>query len=285
MWGAGQWQIHRGVGIPKCVGMWGVMGTWSGYGVMGGHMGSWGVRGDIGVTQGHGGAMDMLRCHGVTERPWGHREAMQTWRCPEDMAAPWGHGEAMGGIGRVLRIWRGHGDTGRPWGHRDAMETQRGHGDTERPWDWRRPAMSGCPGGVQPGGAPVERHAAPSLPPTPLTLALVGDHGHGEVDACIAGVGCGADGVIAGLQQRQLGEQQRGGQPHGWELLQHLQQGGAAEPLPVLVQTGVLQHASVARGASCSRAGSPAPTSQHHNIPKARQNPASPQPGLWHSRI
>lgn len=136
-------------------------------------------------------------------------------------------------------------------------------------------------------GTPKGRCAAPSPPHPPLTLALVGDHGHGEVDVCTAGVGRGADGVIAGLQQRQLGEQQRGGQPHGWELLQHLQQCGAAEPLPVLVQTGVLQHTAMARQALHNGASSPAPNIPAYNIPTSQhpstttsQHPNIPTPNI-----
>ena len=107
LWGAGQCQSHRGVGIPH---------AW-GYGVSWGHgaeMGSWGVR------WGHGGVMGMLRCHGVTEGRWGHGGVMGT--C-----------SSHGVIGGHMGSQRGHRDTKIPWGHGGAMGTWGSHGDTEGP--------------------------------------------------------------------------------------------------------------------------------------------------------
>jgi len=68
-----------------------------------------------------------------------------------------------------------------------------------------------------------------------LTSGLVGDHGHGEVDLPRVEVRRGADGVVAGLQQGQLGEQQGGGHLDGGELLQHLHHRRVVVPLPLLV--------------------------------------------------
>lgn len=79
------------------------------------------------------------------------------------------------------------------------------------------------------------------LPSSLLTLAVVGDDSNGEVDLARGGTGCGADGVVAGLEQGQLGEEQSSRQPHRGELLQHLQQCRAPEPLPLLVQPRILQ--------------------------------------------
>lgn len=79
------------------------------------------------------------------------------------------------------------------------------------------------------------------LPSSLLTLAVVGDDSNGEVDLAWAGTRRGADGVVAGLEQGQLGEEQGGRQSHRGELLQHLQQCRAPEPLPLLVQPRVLQ--------------------------------------------
>lgn len=68
-----------------------------------------------------------------------------------------------------------------------------------------------------------------------LTSGAVREHGHGEVDLRGCVVPGGADGVIPGLQDRQLGEQEAGGHPQGRELLQHLQEGGAIGELPLVV--------------------------------------------------
>lgn len=45
----------------------------------------------------------------------------------------------------------------------------------------------------------------------------------------------GADGVVPGLQNRELGEQEAGRHPQGRELLQHLQERGAVGELPLVV--------------------------------------------------
>lgn len=68
-----------------------------------------------------------------------------------------------------------------------------------------------------------------------LTSGAVREHGHGEVDLRGCVVPGGADGVIPGLQDRQLGEQEAGGHPQGREFLQHLQEGGAIGELPLVV--------------------------------------------------
>lgn len=68
-----------------------------------------------------------------------------------------------------------------------------------------------------------------------LTPSMVRDHSHGEVDLLWVQVWRGADGVVARLQQGQLGEQQSGGHLNGGELLQHLHQRRIIEPLPLLV--------------------------------------------------
>lgn len=69
----------------------------------------------------------------------------------------------------------------------------------------------------------------------PLTLGAVSDHGHGEVDLFGCVVLGGADGVEAGFQKRELGEQEGSRNPQRWELLQHLQECGAVGELPLVV--------------------------------------------------
>lgn len=68
-----------------------------------------------------------------------------------------------------------------------------------------------------------------------FTSGTVRDHSDGEVDLSGVQVWRGADGVVARLQQGQLGQQQSGGHLDGRELLHHLHQGRVVEPLPLLV--------------------------------------------------
>lgn len=75
----------------------------------------------------------------------------------------------------------------------------------------------------------------PDLIKTLLTSGMVGHHSHGEVDLPWVQVWGRADGVVAGLQQGQLGEQQGGGHLDGRKLLHHLHQSGIVVPLPLLV--------------------------------------------------
>lgn len=91
-----------------------------------------------------------------------------------------------------------------------------------------------------PPEAPIPKRPLPRLTST-LTLAGVVDHGHCEVHLPRVGGRSGADRVVARLQQRHLREEQRGRQGHRRELLQHLHQGRAPVPLPLLVEVGVLQ--------------------------------------------
>lgn len=70
------------------------------------------------------------------------------------------------------------------------------------------------------------------------TLAISGavrEHGHSEVDLRGCEVPGGADGVVPGLQNRELGEQEAGRYPQGREFLQHLQECGAVGELPLVV--------------------------------------------------
>lgn len=55
------------------------------------------------------------------------------------------------------------------------------------------------------------------------------------MDLSWVGVRGGADGVIASLQEGQLGEQQSGRHLDGRELLQHLHQRRVVVPLPLFV--------------------------------------------------
>ena len=68
-----------------------------------------------------------------------------------------------------------------------------------------------------------------------LTSGAVREHGHSEVDLRGFEVPGGADGVVPGLQNRELGEQEAGRHPQGRELLQHLQECGAVGELPLVV--------------------------------------------------
>lgn len=52
-----------------------------------------------------------------------------------------------------------------------------------------------------------------------LTSGAVGEHGHREVDLRGCVVPGGADGVVPRFQNRELGEQEGGRHPQGWELL------------------------------------------------------------------
>lgn len=74
-----------------------------------------------------------------------------------------------------------------------------------------------------------------ALPAPVPTSGAVGDDGHGQVHLIGVHVWGGADGVVARLQQRQLGQEQRGGHLDGPELLQHLHDGGVLAPFPFLV--------------------------------------------------
>lgn len=87
--------------------------------------------------------------------------------------------------------------------------------------------MSGCP--VR------SRLGLPQSPWPGLTSGAVREHGHGEVDLRGCAVPGGADGVVPGLQNRELGEQEAGRHPQGRELLQHLQERGAVGELPLVV--------------------------------------------------
>lgn len=68
-----------------------------------------------------------------------------------------------------------------------------------------------------------------------LTSGAVGEHGHGEVDFRGGAVPGGADGVVPGFQDRELGEQEAGRYPQGRELLQHLKECGTVGELPLVV--------------------------------------------------
>lgn len=83
---------------------------------------------------------------------------------------------------------------------------------------------------------PLGQNADPEALPVPLpTSGAVGDDGHGEVHLVGVHVWGGADGIVAGLQQGQLGQEQGGGHLDGRELLQHLHDGGVLAPFPFLV--------------------------------------------------
>lgn len=73
------------------------------------------------------------------------------------------------------------------------------------------------------------------------TSSAVGDHSHSEMDLSRVHLWRGADGVVAGLQQGQLREQQCGGHLYRGELLQHFHHGGILGPLPLLVLLQALQ--------------------------------------------
>lgn len=73
------------------------------------------------------------------------------------------------------------------------------------------------------------------------TSRAIRDHGHGEVDLAWVHLWGGTDGVVAGLEEGELCEQQRGGHLHRGELLQHLHNGGVLGPLPFLVLLQALQ--------------------------------------------
>lgn len=68
-----------------------------------------------------------------------------------------------------------------------------------------------------------------------LTSGAIGDHSHGEVDLRGGVVLGGADGVVAGLQYRELRQQEGSGHTQRWELLQYLQKCGVVAELPVVV--------------------------------------------------
>lgn len=72
-----------------------------------------------------------------------------------------------------------------------------------------------------------------------LTSGAVGEHSHGEVDLRGCAVPGGADGVVPGFQDRELGEQEAGRHPQGRELPQHLQECGTVGELPRVVLQGL----------------------------------------------
>jgi hypothetical protein len=71
--------------------------------------------------------------------------------------------------------------------------------------------------------------------PACLTSGAVGDHGHSEVNLRGGVVLGGADGVVAGLQDRELRQQEGSGHMQGRELFKHLQERGVVAELPVIV--------------------------------------------------
>lgn len=84
--------------------------------------------------------------------------------------------------------------------------------------------------------------------PPALTLTAVAEHRNGEVHLPRVGVWCGADRVVARLEQGQLSEQQRSGQRNRGEFLQQLHHGWTSEPLPFLVEAGILQRWEKTKG-------------------------------------
>lgn len=52
-----------------------------------------------------------------------------------------------------------------------------------------------------------------------LTSGTVGEHSHSEVDLRGCVVPGGADGVVTGFQNRELGKQEAGRHLQGWERL------------------------------------------------------------------
>lgn len=83
---------------------------------------------------------------------------------------------------------------------------------------------------------PVSSRAGPAAKPLPsLTSGAVREHGHGEVHLRGCAIPGGADGVVPGFQNRELGEQEASRHPQGRELLQHLQECGAVDELPLVV--------------------------------------------------
>lgn len=71
--------------------------------------------------------------------------------------------------------------------------------------------------------------------PQVRTSSVVGDNGHREVHFVGVHVWGGADGIVARLQQGQLGEEKCGWHLDGRELLQHLHHCGVLAPFPLLV--------------------------------------------------
>lgn len=71
--------------------------------------------------------------------------------------------------------------------------------------------------------------------PQVRTSSVVGDNGHREVHFVGVHIWGGADGIVARLQQGQLGEEKCGWHLDGRELLQHLHHCGVLAPFPLLV--------------------------------------------------
>lgn len=68
-----------------------------------------------------------------------------------------------------------------------------------------------------------------------LTSGAIGDHSHSEVDLRGGVVLGGADGVVAGLQNGELRQQEGSRHTQRWELFQHLQERGVVAELPIVV--------------------------------------------------
>lgn len=82
----------------------------------------------------------------------------------------------------------------------------------------------------------MEKNADPETLPASLpTSGAVGDDGHSEVHLVGVHVWGRTDGIVARLQQGQLGQEQGGRHLDGPELLQHLHDGGVPAPFPFLV--------------------------------------------------
>ena len=84
------------------------------------------------------------------------------------------------------------------------------------------------------------------------TSGAVGDDGHGEMHLVGVHVRGGADGIVARLQQGQLGQEQGGGHLDGRELLQHFHDSGVLAPFPFLVLLQTLNHRQRQKG-TCSQ--------------------------------
>ncbi|KAL0610637.1 hypothetical protein AAY473_020408 [Plecturocebus cupreus] len=83
----------------------------------------------------------------------------------------------------------------------------------------------------------AEEEALPVILPT---SGAVGNDGHSEVHFLRVHVWGGADGIVAGLQQGQLGQEQGGRHLDGRELLQHLHDDGVLLLLPRLECNGMI---------------------------------------------
>lgn len=89
--------------------------------------------------------------------------------------------------------------------------------------------------------------------PVPLPTSGAGREtdGHSEVHRASGTCPGGADGIVARLQQGQLGQEQGGGHLDGRELLQHLHDGGVLAPFPLLVLLQTLNRGQGQKG-TCS---------------------------------